>query len=55
MELAAKWEREAYEAESMAKNTDYNQLEQKMLRQQANVRRGCAQELKLEFATVRRG
>jgi hypothetical protein len=55
LDVAASWEREAYDCEQMAKSTSYTPLEARMLRQRATVRRACAQELKLEFATVSRG
>jgi len=56
LEIAGKWEREAYDLEQMsARNGSYTELERRMLKLRATVKRTDAQELKLEMQRVRRG
>jgi hypothetical protein len=55
--MANKWEREASELERSAgdQRRDWNPVERKLMGMHARVKRGCAQELKLEMMKVRRG
>lgn len=56
LQLAAKWEREAHDLEAMSERSgSYTPLECRMMKLRANDKRVCANELKLEFATVSRG
>ena len=55
VDLAGRWEKEAFDLDQMARRDDYTPLEARMLRCQATAKRGCAQELKLELGKVRRG
>jgi len=56
LEIAGKWEREASDLEQMAsRNGSYTELERRMLKLRASVKRVDAEELKLEMQKVRRG
>ena len=56
-QLAAKWERSAYDLDRGADRTDsdYTPIEKRLMRAQANVYRACAGELRNEQRKIARG
>lgn len=48
--LAQKWERDASDLDRSKNNSDYSAIERRLLEMHARVKRGCAQELKIQLA-----
>lgn len=57
MRLCDRWDREAFELEKMAdrKGTEHTELERRMLRLHARVKRGNANELRIEARKLSNG
>jgi hypothetical protein len=55
--LAAKWERQAHDSERATDraDSDYNPIEKRLMRAQANVYRACAAELRIETRKLTNG
>jgi len=56
LELCDRWDRQATELEKMAENgAEYTAAEKKLLRMHARVKRGDANELRIEARKIRHG
>lgn len=54
--LADRWDREAFGYEQQAKTgVDYSTIERRLLEMHARVKRGCANELRIESRKIARG
>jgi hypothetical protein len=52
LELADRWDREAFGYERDARTGDYTPTERRLLEMHARVKRGCASELRIEMRKI---
>ncbi len=55
MELAHRWEQDAFGYERQAKGAEYSPIEKRLLDMHARVKRACANELKLTAGKLGNG